>query len=414
MPIAEEWLRFAPPPRALGPGEQWNSFLSYRSVRLPWLLNLYDVLQELGHKVFLDQMVQDRGGPPVAANALGASQAAALIWSPETDTAWVSRERGALERMAGERATFTYIMVQVGEGALSAFPQNRAFRGFATYPDGPAGGEILRFLHAAAGQQLSPEAEQFAHDQDLAAKQGTDEVRLAIKADNPDRLVQIFAQDGLPWKTSAVLGGRVAQGLIDFGRNQEAIGVLVALEQQFPKAVRPRQLNALALARRAEHSGETTDLEAAREILAGLYDTGQRDPETVGILRPHMDGHLSTNGRAGRLAAFARPLRGGVCGRTGRLLHGDQCCGEECLSRDDRGPAESGLIRKPGDRNCWHNTDAGRLLENGDGRGGTAHPGELDQCRAALRRGGVDVAEPGCIPPVHLDASPAVDGAAGS
>src|SRR4051812_2382802 len=111
MPIAEEWLRFVPQPRSLGPGEQWNLFLSHRSVRWPWLLNLYDALQELGHKVFLDQMVQVPGGPPVAGNALGASQASALIWSPETDTAWVRRERAALERMAGERATFTFIVV---------------------------------------------------------------------------------------------------------------------------------------------------------------------------------------------------------------------------------------------------------------------------------------------------------------
>jgi hypothetical protein len=277
LPIAEEWLRFVPTPRALGPGEQWNLFLSYRSVRWPWLLNLYDMLQELGHKIFLDQMVQVPDGPPIAANALGASQAAAIISSPETDTTWVSRERAVLERTAGERADFTFMVVQVGEGELSPLPQNRIFRGFATYPDGPAGGELLRFLHAVAGLVLSPEAEQVAQDQDRAARQGTDEVRQAIRADNPDRLVQLFAQDGLPWKTSTVLGGRVAQGLIDLGRNREAIEVLEALEQQFRKAVRPRQLHALALARRAEHSGETTDLEAARAILAGLYDTGQRE-----------------------------------------------------------------------------------------------------------------------------------------
>ena len=55
MAIAGEWLKHAPKPRALGGANRWNVFLSYRSVNRAWVLNLYDVLRELGHKVFLDQ-----------------------------------------------------------------------------------------------------------------------------------------------------------------------------------------------------------------------------------------------------------------------------------------------------------------------------------------------------------------------
>ncbi len=52
MAVAGEWLKYAPKPRELGGTDKWNVFLSYRSVNRAWVLNLYDVLRELGHKVF--------------------------------------------------------------------------------------------------------------------------------------------------------------------------------------------------------------------------------------------------------------------------------------------------------------------------------------------------------------------------
>ena len=55
MAAIGEWLNYAPKPRALSGTEQWNVFLSYRSINRTWVINLYDVLRELGHKVFLDQ-----------------------------------------------------------------------------------------------------------------------------------------------------------------------------------------------------------------------------------------------------------------------------------------------------------------------------------------------------------------------
>lgn len=50
MTIAEEWLKYAPKPRQLSGQDRWNVFLSYRSVNRAWVLNLYDVLKELGHE----------------------------------------------------------------------------------------------------------------------------------------------------------------------------------------------------------------------------------------------------------------------------------------------------------------------------------------------------------------------------
>jgi hypothetical protein len=52
MAIAAEWLRYAPKPQPLAGGDRWHVFLSYRSVNRAWVLNLYDVLRELGMRSF--------------------------------------------------------------------------------------------------------------------------------------------------------------------------------------------------------------------------------------------------------------------------------------------------------------------------------------------------------------------------
>jgi tetratricopeptide (TPR) repeat protein len=59
----------------------------------------------------------------------------------------------------------------------------------------------------------------------------------------------------------------------------QAIEMLEKLEQQFPKAIRPRQLHALALAR----AGTAEGLAKAQELVGELYEKNQRDPETLGI-----------------------------------------------------------------------------------------------------------------------------------
>jgi hypothetical protein len=73
----------APAPRRLKNGEQWNVFLSCRSVNRPWVINLYDVLREQKHEMFLDQ-VAVRGGFELRRQlqeALVSSQSGVLVWS---------------------------------------------------------------------------------------------------------------------------------------------------------------------------------------------------------------------------------------------------------------------------------------------------------------------------------------------
>lgn len=279
--IPAEWLQYAPKPKPVNPGE-WNVFLSYRSVNRPWVLHLYDVLTELGYKVFLDQYVLKPGDEliTVLEDALEKSKAGVLIWSNATkDSEWVRKEYNTLERMSTGNENFRFVPVIIEPSKLPPFAANKIFVDFSEYPDGPNGGDLLRLLHAIAGMPLSAEAVRFANDQDELSREQVVKVNTAIKNGNADKLVQLAQQDILPWKTSSALGCRAANGLIKLKKYDEAIALLDNLEKQFKKAVRPKQLKALALARR----GRDGDLEYAMEILGELHENNHLDPETMGI-----------------------------------------------------------------------------------------------------------------------------------
>src|SRR5262249_30227531 len=64
---------------------------------------------------------------------------------------------------------------------------------------------------------------------------------------------------------------------------------------RFARAIRPRQLHALALARRNQDS----DLRQAQRLLGALYEAGERDPETLGIYgRTWMDRYSKSGDRS--------------------------------------------------------------------------------------------------------------------
>jgi hypothetical protein len=280
--LPAEWAKLAPPPRKLTGEDKWNVFLSYRSVNRPWVLNLYDVLRHQGHEVFIDQCVLKAGDQLMKRlqDALRASQAGVLVWSSSTgDSEWVNREYEVLEGMATEKADFQFVPIMLDKSTLPPFAKSRIFLDFSTYPDGPNGGELLRLLHAIVGRPLSQEAARFAVEQDEAAQDAAAKIGAAIKNAMPDRLMELFEQGGAVWQTSSALGCKAAEGLTKLGRNDDAISLLNKIAQRFPRAIRPKQLYALALARR----GRGDDLANAQEILGELYEKGERDPETLGI-----------------------------------------------------------------------------------------------------------------------------------
>ena len=298
MGLSEEWLRHAPKPRTLGKDEKWNVFLSYRSVNRIWVLNLYDVLHQQGFEVFLDQVVLAGGDEliRVLEDGLQQSQSGVLVWSARTgDSDWVRREYQTLERQALERKSFCFVPVRLDNSKLPTFAANRVFLDFSSYPDGPNGGELLRLLHAVTGKPLSPEAAHFAAQQDEIAKQQADEIGAAIRNKDPELLVELFKTGGLAWETSSALGCKAAEGLIKLGHNDDALLILDQLNSRFPRAIRTRQLQALALARR----GKDGDLRQAQRILGSLYEGGERDPETLGIYgRTWMDRYEKSQDRS--------------------------------------------------------------------------------------------------------------------
>jgi hypothetical protein len=282
MNFPDEWAKFTPKPREFTGDDQWNVFLSYRSTNRSWVLNLFDVLREQGHKVFLDQCVLKAGDELTKRleEALKTSQAGILIWSAATrDSDWVAREYQVMERLSTKKKGFQFVPVKLDDSELPLFADNRIFLDFSAYSDGPNGGELLRLLHGIVGSPLSEEAAHFANEQDEAAKHAAAKIAAAIKNKNPGRLLELFTDNGLPWQTSAVLGCKAAEGLTKIGSYDHAIEMLETLEANFQKAIRPKQLRALALARRGGDEG----LMKAQEILGELYELGERDPETVGI-----------------------------------------------------------------------------------------------------------------------------------
>jgi tetratricopeptide (TPR) repeat protein len=282
MGFSSEWLKFAPQPRELTDGDEWNIFLSYRSVNRTWVLNLYDVLRGLGHKVFFDQGILKAGDELTnrLERALETSQAGILIWTNATrDSDWVRREYETMESLATDKMGFQFVPIKLDQSRLPKFAANRVFLDFSSYPDGPNGGELLRLLYAVVGQPMGQAAIQFAAQQDQEAQDTIAKIAAAIKNKRPARLEQLFDQGGLSWMTSAALGCKAVEGLITLGHNDRALQMLEKLEQQFPRALRPKQLHALALARQ----GGDSNLEEAQEIMGMLYQQGERDPETVGI-----------------------------------------------------------------------------------------------------------------------------------
>lgn len=277
-----QWCQLSPAPRPLSGTDQWHVFISYRSVNRPWAMNLYDVLAQHGYKAYIDQTALPSGSELLTRlqDALQASQSGVLIWSAATsDSKWVSNEYQFLQQRAMNDPNFFFVPVRLDNSPLPPFAANRVYLDFSSYPDGPNGSDLMRLLHGIAGVPLSHEAAEFALKLDNEARQAADDVGAAIFNRDPDQLVELFKVGGVAWQTSSALACKAAEGLIKLKHNDEAIAMLVQIESQFPRAIRPWQLHALALARR----GTGDDLKQAQRILGRLYQDGQRDPETLGI-----------------------------------------------------------------------------------------------------------------------------------
>ena len=278
-PTINDWLTLAPRAAALDTGQQYHIFISYRSVNRLWALHLYDVLTQLGYKVFLDQFVLPAGGALASSlgQALGASGAATMIWSSSfADSNWCLDEYNALMARRNDDAAFRFVIVTVDGTKVPGLAAGSIRVDFSTDRDGPAGSNLLRLLYGLNGNPLPPEAVRFAaafDDQFLAAR---NRIKTARDLGNKQRLAELASSTDLVWQTSPALGCQAAEALIDLADNDAALVMLNALQSKFPRALRPKQLQGLALAR----AGRYDD---AAEVLGQLYNAGEADPETIGL-----------------------------------------------------------------------------------------------------------------------------------
>lgn len=274
------FLSLAPKGPLKSDADRWDVFLSYRSVSRPWVLALYDVLRQLGYEVFMDQYVLAANNPltQTLEENLQASATGVLIWSHQSeDSQWCRKEYEALDRLETSKRGFHYVVVNIDGAELPLFAQAKIWLDFSATREGPSGSNLLRLIYGLQGKPLPPEAVRLAVEVDDATRKALARIAAARDSGDAEALVELASSGGIAWQSSAMLGGKVAEALIELKKNEEALAVIEQLTSVFPRSIRPLQLKGLALARQ----GNWRD---AQRILLELYHLGERDPETVGIL----------------------------------------------------------------------------------------------------------------------------------
>lgn len=123
----------------------------------------------------------------------------------------------------------------------------------------------------------------FAESLSEEARDAEAEVTAAISTGDLEYLDELFEQDGLAWQVSPHLKARVVEGYARLGATNEdmekAIEKAQMLSEEFPKAIRPKQMHAHLLTRMQSPEA----LRTGRRMLASLHAKGERDPETLGL-----------------------------------------------------------------------------------------------------------------------------------
>jgi hypothetical protein len=292
--MAENWTDLAPHPDPVQPGKKWHVFVSYRSTNRPWVLALYDILKGLGYKVFLDQFVLTAAAPLALSlgEALDASESAILVWSGGyRNSEWCMQEFSTLETKQNKKDGFRYVIALIDDSEITGLAQNKLWVDFSQQREGPSGTSLLSLLYGLEGEPLPEAAVKMAAKVDDEMRGGLLDIKACRGIGDAAGLSALAATDNMAWKGSPMLMCAAAEGLIAMDEIPEAITVLDRADEAFPKAVRPKQLRGLALAR----SGETME---AQRVLARLHAAGEIGPETLGIYaRTWMDRYTETGAK---------------------------------------------------------------------------------------------------------------------
>lgn len=282
----EQWLDLAPKPWPLQDGQKSHIYLSYGSIHRPWVLQLYDILKGLGYEVFLDRNDLAAGESIVRSveEAINQSSSAVLLWSSQTgDSEWIRSEYERFSQLARHRSDFRFAIAVLDRSALPAFTADSILVDFSEFRDCPTGTPLFRLLYGLAGLALTPMAIQLAAQLDAETKESLSLIRAARSSGRPQTLLDLADRNTLAWQTSPFLLCQVIEALLALRENESALRIIMRCRLAFKQAIRPQQLEALQRAR-------VGDWQSAQLILTKLYESGERDAETLGILaRTWMD-----------------------------------------------------------------------------------------------------------------------------
>lgn len=198
------------------------------------------------------------------------------------------QEFATLETKQNQKDGFRYVIAKIDDSEITGLAQTKLWVDFSQQREGPSGEGLLRLLYGLEGEPLSPGAVKMAAKVDDEMREGLLGIRACREIGDAAGLVALAETDNMAWAGSPMLMCAAAEGLIAMNKMPEAITVLDRADQAFPKAVRPKQLRGLALAR----SGQTMD---AQLVLGKLHAAGEIGPETLGILaRTWMDRYTET------------------------------------------------------------------------------------------------------------------------
>lgn len=266
---------------ALGTGE-YHAFISHRSTDRVFAKLLFERLDAIGFKVFLDEnelVPGDQLAAKLHASMARSRCGIVLVSQSWAQSSWCVEEGNALvARAVNEEGKFRVIPVRIDDGPMHAMFAGRMWVDFAGRAK-PEGRALDQIVYAVLGRAV-PKAGTPAQKVQATLTDATDEALRRIDSMPIDKLlkdpqnfrslVDFLQSAGLPEVAPRF---RAAEALIGAGKYEAALKLLPPPEQ----STRATQLSALALSRDGKH-------DKALELLEPLFESGQIDSETGGIL----------------------------------------------------------------------------------------------------------------------------------
>jgi len=257
--------------------QEYHAFISYRSTDRSFATALFERLEAIGLKVFLDQN-ELVPGDQLAAKlhvALARSRCGIVLVSQKwSESGWCVEEGTSIvARAVNEPDKFRVVPLRLEDIPMHPLFDGRLWLDFAGQAV-PAGRGLDQLMYAIINRPAPPEG---TIDQkvQVTLTDATDEVLRRIDKMLRDPrafkgLVEFLKRSGLPPMAPRL---RAAGALIGAGKYDAALELMPDAEPN----TRAAQLRALALSRSGRH-------EEALELLEPLFDRGEIDSETGGIL----------------------------------------------------------------------------------------------------------------------------------